>query len=194
MNSSDSPGTLLVTGAGSGIGAATALLAAERGYSLILCDLDEAALDAVAEQARTAGSPVTEAFPLDVRNAGQLRDAFDRGIAAAGLPVGAVCCAGIDRGGPSHEMSEEDFDRIIDINLKGTFLTCRELIGRLLEAGQDGSIVCISSIAATVGLPQATAYCLRRVRSLHWSAVSASSTPIAASASMRLPPVPPRPR
>lgn len=160
MNSSDrSPGALLVTGAGSGIGAATALLAAERGFALILCDLDETNLDSVAERARTAGSPAVEAFPVDVRSAGQIRDALDRGVAAVGLPVGAVCCAGIDRGGPSHEMSEESFDQIVDVNLKGTFLTCRELIGRLLEAGRGGSIVCISSVAATVGLPEATAYC-----------------------------------
>ena len=76
------------------------------------------------------------------------------------MPRGAVCCAGIDRGGPSHELDVAVWDRVLDTNLRGTFLTARAVIGHLLAAGQPGAIVCISSVLASVATPGGTAaYC-----------------------------------
>src|SRR3954451_12056282 len=112
--------TILITGAGSGIGAATAGLAARRGHSLILLDLDADGIRATADDARGAGVNAVE-IAVDVTDAPALAAAIDRGVAEAGVPRGAVCCAGIDRGGPSHELDVATWDRVLNTNLRGTF-------------------------------------------------------------------------
>jgi NAD(P)-dependent dehydrogenase (short-subunit alcohol dehydrogenase family) len=151
--------TILITGAGSGIGAATAGLAARRGHALILLDLDADGIRATADDARGAGVNAVE-IAVDVTDAPALAAAIDRGVAEAGVPRGAVCCAGIDRGGPSHELDVATWDRVLNTNLRGTFLTARAVIGHLLAAGQPGAIVCISSVLASVATPGGTAaYC-----------------------------------
>ena len=132
--------TYLITGAGSGIGAATAGLAARRGHSLILLDFNADGVRATAQDARAQGVKAVD-IAADVTDAPAL-------------------AAAIDRGGPSHELDVETWDRVIDTNLRGTFLTARAVIGHLLAAGQPGSIVCISSVLASVATPGGTAaYC-----------------------------------
>jgi NAD(P)-dependent dehydrogenase (short-subunit alcohol dehydrogenase family) len=151
--------TILITGAGSGIGAATAGLAARRGHNLILLDRDADGVRATAKDARSTGVDAVE-IAVDVTDAPALAAAIDRGVAEAGVPRGTVCCAGIDRGGPSHELDVDVWDRVIGTNLRGTFLTARAVIGHLLAAGQPGAIVCISSVLATIATPGGTAaYC-----------------------------------
>lgn len=152
---SDSPTTaaapvLLITGAGSGIGAATALLAAEFGHPLILFDQNAAAVKRIAAEARGAGSPSVVSFPVDVTDADQIATSLDKAIETTGVPTGAICCAGVDQGGPTHEIETELFDRVVDVNLRGTFLTCRAVIQRLLQAQESGALVCISSLFAFV--------------------------------------------
>ena len=151
--------TILITGAGSGIGAATARLAAARGHRLILHDLTAAGLEATAGAARDAGAEVS-AIPVDVTDPPALEAAIDRGVAEQGVPTGAVTCAGIDRGGPSHELDVATWDRVLDTNLRGTFLTCRSVIRHQLAAGRPGALVCISSVLASVATPGGSAaYC-----------------------------------
>ncbi len=151
--------TILITGAGSGIGAATAGLAARRGHSLILLDFNADGVRATAQDARAQGVKAVD-IAADVTDAPALAAAIDRGVAEVGVPRGAVCCAGIDRGGPSHELDVDVWDQVIGTNLRGTFLTARAVIGHLLAAGQPGSIVCISSVLASVATPGGTAaYC-----------------------------------
>lgn len=148
---------MLVTGAASGIGAATALLAAERGVSLLLLDRDSERLAAVAEAARHAGAGPVFSASMDVTDAEQLETGVQAGCESVGVPTAAVCCAGVDRGGSTHLATDADFDFVVDINLRGTFMTCRSFARRLIDESLTGSAVCISSIAASVGLPAGTA-------------------------------------
>ena len=78
--------TILITGAGSGIGAATAGLAARRGHPLILLDLDADGIRATADDARGAGVNAVE-IAVDVTDAPALAAAIDRGVAEAGVPA-----------------------------------------------------------------------------------------------------------
>jgi NAD(P)-dependent dehydrogenase (short-subunit alcohol dehydrogenase family) len=150
----------LITGAASGIGAAVAALAAERGHAVGLLDRDAGALAESAERARRAGAAAVSAAAVDVREPAAIREAVDRCVADLGVPAGAVCCAGVDRGGPTHELDIETWNLVHETNLRGTFLTCQAVIRHLLAAGAPGAIVCISSVLASVATPGGSAaYC-----------------------------------
>src|SRR5207247_11396894 len=88
-----------------------------------------------------------------------------------------VTCAGVEKHGAGHEFSEEDFDRIIDINLKGTWLSARSVVRAMIDRGHGGTVVMIGSINSVVGNPGASAYCaskggvlmLGRTLALDWA-------------------------
>jgi NAD(P)-dependent dehydrogenase (short-subunit alcohol dehydrogenase family) len=135
----------LVTGAANGIGAAVADRLAADGYDLALLDMDSAALTA---QTHTLSADVT-ALPatVDVRDAGQVEQA----VAAAADQVGGidavVTCAGINAYYDPIALTEEDWDTVFGIDLKGTWLTCRATLPLLLES-DHAAIVTVSSIHA----------------------------------------------
>jgi NAD(P)-dependent dehydrogenase (short-subunit alcohol dehydrogenase family) len=145
------PGPVLVTGGARGIGLAVATLAAAAGGRVAVVDRDREALDAAAVQ--LGGDALLVA--CDVRDEGQVRAAFDTALGELGSLQGVVASAGIDRGGPFHESTADDFDELIAVNLRGAALTCREAIRRMLPTGA-GSIVCVSSPFAFVGGPAGT--------------------------------------
>jgi NAD(P)-dependent dehydrogenase (short-subunit alcohol dehydrogenase family) len=143
----------LVTGAGSGIGAATAAALAERGDRVVCADLDGAAAERVA-----AGLGGASAVELDVRDA-VATDAVVRGVVErhGALDV-AVACAGIELGGPAHELDPAVFARVVEVNLNGSFLTARAAARAMIAGGGGGRIVLIGSINSTVALPAQAAY------------------------------------
>lgn len=159
MRPPERDGATLITGSGSGIGAASAELLAGRGERLVLADLHADTLEAVADRCREAGSPGVQVEVVDVTDASRVEAAVAAGVEAFGAVDRLVTSAGIDRGAPAHEMTEENWDQVVDINLKGTFLAIRAVLARLIEEEKPGSIVCVSSIAAQVGLDEAAAYC-----------------------------------
>jgi NAD(P)-dependent dehydrogenase (short-subunit alcohol dehydrogenase family) len=155
-----SAGAHLVTGAGAGIGAAIAGLAARAGHALVLLDRDRDGLEAVAAAARDGGARDVVAHVADVAEEGQVQAAVEAGVAALGPPAAAFSCAGIDRGGPTHELDAGTWDRVLAVNLRGTFLTCRAVLAALVEGNRPGAIVCVSSVLATVATPGGSAaYC-----------------------------------
>jgi len=136
----------LVTGAGQGIGAACAHALAETGADVICTDVDLAR----AENTAKALGGTARALQLDVTASAQLN------AIAAELPALdiLVCNAGIVSNVAAEEMSDEQWDRVIEVNLSGVFRTCRAFGRRMLENGR-GSIINIGSMSADiVNVPQ----------------------------------------
>ena len=144
-----------ITGAASGIGRATAVRLASEGASLVITDVQAQPLEATAKLARELGAEV-EAILCDVGDADEVKSAVDQTINQfGGLHV--LCnSAGVLQFGHTHEFELDTWNRILGINLTGTFLTCRESIPHLLETG--GAIVNIASTAAIAGHPWTCAY------------------------------------
>jgi NAD(P)-dependent dehydrogenase (short-subunit alcohol dehydrogenase family) len=144
----------LITGGASGIGRATADRLARDGFRLALADIDVAGLDRAVGELGPEGAL---AVPTDVRS-------FDACTAAVSAAVGRfgrldvlVNCAGVWVEGPTDTMTEADWDRVVDVNLKGTFGMCRAAIPAL-EASR-GCIVNLSSDAGLWGNKGAAIYC-----------------------------------
>jgi NAD(P)-dependent dehydrogenase (short-subunit alcohol dehydrogenase family) len=153
------PPPVVVTGAGSGIGEAVALLMAGRGAPVAALDIDPAAADRTVERAReqSAGATVL-AVGCDVGSEDETQEAFDRISAEMGAPRGLFAGAAIDEGGLVHELGVDAWRHSLDTNLTGVFLSCRAMIRQLLQRKLTGSIVCASSPAAVVALPAAASY------------------------------------
>jgi 2-hydroxycyclohexanecarboxyl-CoA dehydrogenase len=142
--------TALVTGAARGIGAAIASRLANQGAAVAVCDLDaEAARTLAADLMSSSGTRVC-GLELDVSSRASAVAAVDETEAALGPVDILVNNAGIDVIKPFVESTEEEWDRIIAVNLRGQINTCHVLFPRMTERG-GGSIVNISSEAARVG-------------------------------------------
>jgi NAD(P)-dependent dehydrogenase (short-subunit alcohol dehydrogenase family) len=137
-------GPLLVTGATGGIGKAVAEGALDAGRAVALVDRDRRRLDAIVGELREkAAAPVT-GVACDVSDEAQVDHAIEVATERLGAVRALVTCAAIDRGGLVHELAPGDFDEVVRINLRGTFLSCRACLPQMIEAG-TGSIVCVSS-------------------------------------------------
>ncbi|KAF5915786.1 hypothetical protein HPG69_018131 [Diceros bicornis minor] len=148
----------LVTGAGSGIGRAVSVRLAGEGATVAACDLDGAAawetVQLLGRRGGEEGAPrrAHAAFQADVSEARaarrlleQVQDSFSR------PPSVVVSCAGITRDEFLLHMSEDDWDRVIAVNLKGIFLVTQAAAQALVSSGCHGSIINISSIVGKVG-------------------------------------------
>lgn len=147
----------LVTGAGRGIGRACALALAEAGATLTLVARTESELDAVAAEIGAAGGQATP-FAADVTDP----DAVEAAVAAAWEHGELSICvnnAGTNRPRPAIELTLEDWDTVIAVNLRSTFLVSQAVGRRLLAAGRGGRIVNMSSQMGAVGAPNRAAYC-----------------------------------
>ena len=148
----------LVTGAGSGIGAATAVLLAERGARIAVAGLPSDPLDeTVAAIVKAGGTAI--AVSADVAVADEMQRAVDRTVAEFGALDLAVNAAGIS--GTEvllHEEPLQDWNRVLGVNLTGVFHSLRAEIGAMLAAGRGGSIVNIASVQATNPLSRRVAY------------------------------------
>jgi len=145
----------LVTGAASGIGRACALRLAQEGARLALCDVQAEGLEETAKQARERGAEV-ETTRVDVADEAQVRAAV-AGAAARFGALHVVCnVAGILRFDHTHELALADWNRVLAVNLTGTFLVSREAIPHLLAT--RGNLVNIASTAGLRGHPWTAAY------------------------------------
>ncbi len=140
----------LVTGASSGLGKATALMFAREGASVVAASRREAETEATARLIRDAGGQAV-AVPTDVSSPEQVVAMVDAAIRAYGRLDVAFNNAGVfGPEGPIHEAPENQWDSLIDINLKGTWLCMKYELPHMLEAG-SGSIVNMASSAGLVG-------------------------------------------
>jgi len=150
-----------VTGAASGIGRATALALARRGDRVALCDRNAEGLASVTASIEAEGGQA-RAVELDVADPEQARRAIDGVAEGWGRLDVLVNAAGIVRAGrtsqgPVMAIAEEDWDRIIDVNLLGT-VYCAQAAARHMIRQQGGRIVNVASIAGAVPRVNATAY------------------------------------
>jgi len=159
----------LVTGAGRGIGLAAAHALAQAGAVVTLAarSLDElrAAADAIATDGGKA-----DVLVLDVTEPAAVRQA----VAAAGPFQVLVNSAGTNRPALITETRDEDFDAVVDLNLKAAFYLAREVARGLISAGLPGSLIQISSQMGHVGGPKRSVYCATKhavegmTRALAW--------------------------
>ncbi|OYD73812.1 SDR family NAD(P)-dependent oxidoreductase [Paraburkholderia hospita] len=149
---------VIVTGAARGIGRAAALAVAKAGASVALTDRDEAAvLEAANEIVSLGGSAI--AIPGNVAHEADVARVVGATVERYGRLDGAFNNAGVEqRNTPLHELSEEQWDFVININLKGVFFCMKHQIAAMLPSG-GGSIVNASSSLGRVGIPNASEYC-----------------------------------
>lgn len=150
--------TVAVTGAASGIGAAIANAFAREGARVAYLDLNLAAAERLAKEAEEKYSSKCIAAEVDVANKESVERAFGKIESELGGLDVFVSCAGISVIVPMLECTEEIWDKTIDVNLKGTFLTMQSAI-RIMEKQKSGSIICMSSQSGRVGGGQYQAYC-----------------------------------
>jgi len=147
----------VVTGASRGIGRATAIALARRGCDVALLGRSIESLAATSDEVVATGRRAV-AIRCDVAKRGEVEAAATRVFTDLGTPSVVVANAGIVQRAPVHTMTEESWDAVVDVNLKGTFLVARAFLPRMLEA-RRGRFVAIGSISSTLGTPNQSAYC-----------------------------------
>ncbi|SFM55378.1 SDR family NAD(P)-dependent oxidoreductase [Variovorax sp. OV329] len=138
----------LVTGAAQGLGLAIARLFVERGAQVMLADIDEAGAGKAADEL----GPMARSVRCNVTSAADLARAVEATTQAFGGMDTLINNAGIEIVKPLLDHSEEEFERIMAINVKGVFLGMKQSLGALVASGR-GSIVNISSLAGVNGVP-----------------------------------------
>jgi putative cofactor-binding repeat protein len=146
----------VITGAGSGIGRASALLFAQEGAKVVVADIDEAAGQTTVDAIRREGGEAV--FSLtDVTMAADVERLVNLAVDKYGRLDVMFNNAGIGHRIPVDRCTEEDWDRVIDVDLKSVFLGCKYAIRVMLEQG-GGTILNTASGAGLFGAPRSPAY------------------------------------
>ena len=148
---------VLVTGAGSGIGRAAALLFAGEGAAVAALDLRAESAQDTAAMIEAAGGRAL-ALSANVAKAAEVQTAVDRAAAELGRLDVLYNNAGINSSGSVVDATEDDWDLCFDVNVKGTFLCSRAAVPHLERAG-GGAIVNQASVAGLVAIANFAAYC-----------------------------------
>jgi len=148
----------LVTGAVSGIGLACVTRFVRDGARVVGLDLSapQHPVDV------GAGAPDVSFVAADVRDEAAVADAVDATIAEHGRLDAVVTAAGVAGGGPAHLLERDEWQRVLDVNLTGTFLVCKHAIARMLEQspvrGERGALVTIASVEGLEGTAGGSSY------------------------------------
>lgn len=141
----------IVTGGAQGIGLACAEVLAEQGFAPVLVDIK----DSVQDAAKAFGTP---GYTCDMADADAVKATFTRIAAEVGAPTALAHCAGVALPGDFLTTSVEDFKKVIDLNLVGTFVANQAAANLMVDAGIEGAIVNMSSVAALLANPAISSY------------------------------------
>jgi len=148
----------IITGAGTGMGESHARRFAKEGAVVVLADVDFPSVEKVANQIKAEGGKAL-AVKVDVSKKAEVEEMVKKALDAFGKIDILVNNAAIFRGGPAVEFPEEDWDAVLNVNLKGQFL-CAQAVGKHMMERKQGRIVNIASVSGHRGGPvQGTAYC-----------------------------------
>ena len=154
---SASTSVAVVTGAASGIGRATALRLARDGFAIAMLDLDAAGLSTTRGLVEDSGGR-SEGFAVDLCDPLAVGSVAREIAVSIGAPEVLVNVAGVGVAATVLETSDEDWSRVLAVNLTGPFLTTRATLPLMLDRG-SGVIVNIASVGGLVGLARRAAYC-----------------------------------
>ena len=148
----------LVTGAASGIGLACVARFVQEGARVVGLDLSAPKHEVDVPP----GAPDVSFMEADVRDETAIAGAVDATIAEHGRLDAVVTAAGVAGGGPAHLLDRDEWQRVLDVNLTGTFLVCKHAIARMLEQqlvnGERGSLVTIASVEGLEGTAGGSSY------------------------------------
>jgi NAD(P)-dependent dehydrogenase (short-subunit alcohol dehydrogenase family) len=146
--------TSVVSGAGSGIGRAVCEALDRRGDRVVCVDLEMAAAQATAGRLSDA-----YAVKADVRDPAACAEAVDGALKAFGELDTAIACAGVEGHVESIDLPEAEWDRVLDTNLKGSFLIAQAAARAMVAGGRGGAIVLVGSVNSVIAHPRSAAYC-----------------------------------
>uniref|UniRef100_UPI0019395BA6 3-oxoacyl-[acyl-carrier-protein] reductase FabG-like n=1 Tax=Styela clava TaxID=7725 RepID=UPI0019395BA6 len=153
----------LVTGGGSGIGRSVCQVFAREGASVAIVDINEEGIRETQSNLATDHGNIHFAIKADVTSSKETKQIFRTAEEKLDRKISIVVnCAGITRKVSFDEMSESQFDDVINVNLKGTFLVSQEFIASLKNSKEEtirGSLINISSLAGIKGFPNQSNYC-----------------------------------
>src|SRR4051812_8972522 len=155
MEGADMSSVAIVTGGAGGIGAPISRALAEDGYTVVVADFAAAAGNALAEEIAEKGTATFH--QIDVRDKTAARELAEKTLKRYGRIDVLINGAGVMSRIPVVEMPEEEWDRVLDINLKGTFL-CSQAVARHMIERRTGRIVCVASGRGIAGQPRAAHY------------------------------------
>ena len=163
----------IITGAASGMGRATALRFVQEGAQVVVADQNQSAAEETLRLIQDAGGEALFT-PVDVVNAAQVQRMVQTTLDHFGRLEVLVNAAAISsKGCLMDETSEDEWDRILGVNLKGTFLCCKYAIPAILRSG-GGAIVNVASMAAFIGPVGSVPYAVSKAGVVHFTTVAAS--------------------
>ena len=164
-----------ITGGAGGLGQAIASAFAEQGAAVALADLPGRASELAVLASRL---PRAVSVHLDVREPASIGAAVQAAVDRLGSVDVVVCNAGLNVRKPSLEVTEADWDTVLDVNLRGVFFSAQAGAAQMVRQGRGGKIVCIASIMGLVGAATSSAaYCaskagvvnLTRALAIEWA-------------------------
>lgn len=167
--------TVVITGASKGIGYGLAKIIANEGAQVAVAARDLDALKLLAGEIEQDGG-ICKPFQLDLRDVASITSCFDKIIGEFGEIDVLVNNAGMGNPIPAEKITEDDWDWMMDLNLKGTFFCCQAAARGMLKRGK-GRIVNMSSQASVVAIPNESIYCaskgavnmLTKTLAIEWS-------------------------
>lgn len=150
---------VLITGAATGIGRGAALEVARRGATVVVTDINTELGEQTMRDIRDAGGQA-EFMTLDISDLAGAREVVAQVIGDHGAIHSLINAAGMPMPIAAHEITEEQFDRVISVNLRGTFFLSKYAIEHMMRSEHENTIVNVASVMGLVaGLPNQPAYC-----------------------------------